>query len=206
MATVKMYDQSKKEAGDILLDSKIFEVPVRPELLHFIVRCHLASIRSGTHSTKTRSHVSGGGAKPWRQKGTGRARAGSNRSPIWRGGAIVFGPQPRDYSFKINKKIRKLALRMALSSCFSNKKILVLNQLDIPEVKTKYAVQIMKQLDLEKPLIVIPEAIKEITFSMRNIPGVLLITPERLNVYDILNCRQLVLLKPVIESIESRLM
>lgn len=116
MAVVKVYDQDKKEQGELTLTPEVFEVAVRPEILHLVVRAQLAAKRAGTHSTKTRAMVSGGGVKPWRQKGTGRARAGSNRSPVWRGGAILFGPQPRKYDFKVNKKIRKLALRMALSS------------------------------------------------------------------------------------------
>ena len=116
MATVKVYDQNKQESGDITLSSDVFEVEVRPEILNLVVRAQMAAKRAGTHKAKTRAFVSGGGVKPWKQKGTGRARAGSNRSPVWRGGAIVFGPQPRDYSFKVNSKVRALAMKMALSS------------------------------------------------------------------------------------------
>ena len=125
MAVVKVYDQDKTEQGELTLTPEVFEVAVRPEILHLVVRAQLAAKRAGTHSTKTRAMVSGGGVKPWRQKGTGRARAGSNRSPVWRGGAILFGPQPRKYDFKVNKKIRKLALRMALSSRLAGDNLLV---------------------------------------------------------------------------------
>lgn len=125
MAVVKVYDQNKQEAGEITLAPEVFEVEVRPEILHLVVRAQRAAFRAGTHATKTRAFVSGGGLKPWRQKGTGRARAGSIRSPLWRGGAIIFGPQPRDYEFKVNKKVRKLALRMALSSRLAGSNLLV---------------------------------------------------------------------------------
>ena len=138
MAVVKVYDQDKTEQGELTLTPEVFEVAVRPEILHLVVRAQLAAKRAGTHSTKTRAMVSGGGVKPWRQKGTGRARAGSNRSPVWRGGAILFGPQPRKYDFKVNKKIRKLALRMALSSRLAGDNLLVVKGFDLPEAKTKY--------------------------------------------------------------------
>ena len=137
MAVVKVYDQDKTEQGELTLTPEVFEVAVRPEILHLVVRAQLAAKRAGTHSTKTRAMVSGGGVKPWRQKGTGRARAGSNRSPVWRGGAILFGPQPRKYDFKVNKKIRKLALRMALSSRLAGDDLLVVKGFDLPEAKTK---------------------------------------------------------------------
>ena len=116
MATVKVYDQNKQECGELTLSADVFEVEARPEILNLVVRAQMAAKRAGTHMAKTRAFVSGGGVKPWKQKGTGRARSGSNRSPVWRGGAIVFGPQPRDYSFKLNSKVRALAMKMALSS------------------------------------------------------------------------------------------
>lgn len=137
MAVVKVYDQDKTEQGELTLTPEVFEVAVRPEILHLVVRAQLAAKRAGTHSTKTRAMVSGGGVKPWRQKGTGRARAGSNRSPVWRGGAILFGPQPRKYDFKVNKKIRKLALRMALSSRLAGDNLLVVKGFDLPEARPR---------------------------------------------------------------------
>ena len=138
MAVVKMYDQDKKEAGEITLAPEVFEVEVRPEILNLVVRAYRAALRAGTHAVKTRALVSGGGKKPFKQKGTGNARQGSNRSPIMRGGAIIFGPQPRDYSFKVNRKVRSLALRMALSSRLVDNDLMVVKSIALPEAKTKH--------------------------------------------------------------------
>lgn len=205
MAVVKVYDQDKAEQGEITLASEVFEVAVRPEILHLVVRAQLAARRAGTHSAKTRAYVSGGGVKPWRQKGTGRARSGSNRSPVWRGGAIIFGPQPRDHSFKVNKKVKKLALRMALSSRLANDKLLVVNDIVLPEAKTKLFVKVADALGLEKALIIVPEEKREIVLSSRNLPGITLATPDQLSVYEILRHRQLVLLQGAVENVENRL-
>ncbi|MEG2004435.1 MAG: 50S ribosomal protein L4 [Bilophila sp.] len=205
MAVVKVYDQDKAEQGEVSLSSEVFEVAVRPEILHLVVRAQLAAKRAGTHSTKTRAFVSGGGVKPWRQKGTGRARAGSNRSPIWRGGAVLFGPQPRDYGFKVNKKIKKLALRMALSSRLAGDKLLVVKGLDLPEAKTKLFVKIAGNLGLQKALIIVPEETRNLVLSIRNLPGITLTTPDRLSVYEILKHKQLVLLEGAVEHVETRL-
>ncbi|AGC50389.1 50S ribosomal protein L4 [Lawsonia intracellularis] len=205
MAIVTVYNQQKEETGKINLSSKIFEVQVQPEILHLVVRAQLAAKRAGTHSVKTRGHVSGGGAKPWRQKGTGRARAGSNRSPLWRGGGIVFGPQPRDYSFKVNKKIRSLALCMALSSRFAEENLIVIDNIVLPEIKTKHFVGVANILGLHKALIVAPVESTQLLLSMRNVPNVKLLTYDRLNVYDILKYKQLVLLEGAVQHIEARL-
>lgn len=205
MAIVTVYNQQKEETGKINLSSKIFEVQVQPEILHLVVRAQLAAKRAGTHSVKTRGHVSGGGAKPWRQKGTGRARAGSNRSPLWRGGGIVFGPQPRDYSFKVNKKIRSLALCMALSSRFAEENLIVIDNIVLPEIKTKHFVGVANILGLHKALIVAPVESTQLLLSMRNVPNVKLLTYDRLNVYDILKYKQLVLLEAAVQHIEARL-
>lgn len=205
MAIVAVYNQRKEETGKINLSSKIFEAQVRPEILHLVVRAQLAAKRAGTHSVKTRGDVSGGGAKPWRQKGTGRARAGSNRSPLWRGGGIVFGPQPRDYSFKVNKKIRSLALCMALSSRFAEENLMVVDNITLPEIKTKYFVGVASVLGLHKALIVAPMESTQLLLSMRNVPNVKLLTYDRLNVYDILKYKQLVLLEGAVQYIEARL-
>ncbi len=205
MAIVTVYNQQKEETGKINLSSKIFEVQVQPEILHLVVRAQLAAKRAGTHSVKTRGHVSGGGAKPWRQKGTGRARAGSNRSPLWRGGGIVFGPQPRDYSFKVNKKIRSLALCMALSSRFAEENLMVIDNIILPEIKTKHFVGVANILGLHKALIVAPMESTQLLLSMRNVPNVKLLTYDRLNVYDILKYKQLVLLEGAVQYIEARL-
>ncbi len=205
MAVVKVYDQNKKEAGEVTLAPEVFEVAVRPEILNLVVRAQRASWRSGTHSTLTRSMMKGGGVKPWKQKGTGRARSGSNISPVWRGGAVVFGPQPRDYSFKVNKKVRRLALKMALSSRLFDEKILVLKGIELPEVKTKAFAQVAKNLGLNKALVVIPNADEKLVLSARNIPGITLCTPEQLNVYDILKHPQLVLFEGALAGVSGRL-
>ena len=205
MAVVKVYDQDKTEQGELTLTPEVFEVAVRPEILHLVVRAQLAAKRAGTHSTKTRAMVSGGGVKPWRQKGTGRARAGSNRSPVWRGGAILFGTQPRKYDFKVNKKIRKLALRMALSSRLAGDNLLVVKGFDLPEAKTKVFAKIAGNLGLSKALIIAPEESRNLVLSSRNLPGITLTTPDQLSVYEILKHKQLVLLEGAVEPVETRL-
>lgn len=204
MAVVKVYDQDKKDAGEITLDPSVFEVEVRPEILNLVVRSQRAARRAGTHATKTRAFVSGGGKKPWRQKGTGNARAGSNRSPIWRGGAVVFGPQPRDYSFKVNSKVRTLALKMALSARLADETLLVVKAIDLPEIKTKHFVKVAANLGLEKALIVAPSENSTLLLSARNVPGISLTTPDRLNVMEILKHKQLVLLEGAVEPVHAR--
>lgn len=204
MAVVKIYDQDKKETGEMTLASDVFEVEVRPEILNLVVRAQLAAKRAGTHATKTRAFVSGGGVKPWKQKGTGRARSGSNRSPIWRGGAIVFGPAPRDYSFKVNSKVRSLALKMALSSRLADNTLMVVKGIELPEAKTKLFAKVADVLGLEKALIIAPEENATLTLSSRNIPGITLTTPERLSVHEILRHKQLVLLEGAVEPVQAR--
>jgi len=205
MATLTVYDQTKKEVGTIDLESSVFETQVRPEILHLVVRAHLANLRSGTHATKTRSFVSGGGAKPWRQKGTGRARSGSSRSPIWRHGAVVHGPQPRDYGFKVNKKVRSLALRMALSSRFLDEKLLVVDKIELPMVKTKLFSKVAVDLGLKKALIVLNNVDNHIGLSARNLPGIKVVEPSGLTVYDILNHAQLVIGQEAARELQERL-
>ena len=204
MAVVKVYDQDRQETGAMTLASDVFEVEVRPEILNLVTRAQLAAKRAGTHATKERGQVSGGGAKPWRQKGTGRARCGSNRSPLWRGGAVVFGPQPRDYSFKVNAKVRALAMKMALSSRLAGDALIVLSGIELPEAKTRHFAKIAGALGLEKALIVADGAQEALARSARNIPGITLTTAERLNVYDILKHKQLVLLQGAVEPIQAR--
>ena len=205
MAVVKIYDQNKGETGEITLAPEVFEVEVRPEILNLVVRAQRAAKRAGTHSTKTYGEVSGGGIKPWRQKGTGRARAGTSRSNIWRGGAIVFGPKPRDYSFKVNKKVRALALRMALSSRLAEENLMVVNSFDLPEVKTKLFVKIADTLGLKKALLIMPEVNETVALSARNIPGITIMTPAQLSVYEILKHPQLILLEGAVAPVEARL-
>ena len=205
MAVVKIFDQAKKEVGEIALDPEVFETPVKPELLNLVVRALRAKKRAGTHSTKSRSMIRGGGAKPWRQKGTGRARAGTIRSPLWRGGAVTFGPKPRSYEFKVNKKMRRMALRMALSSRAAGDGFMVLNKMDVPEIKTKAFVAIQRALGLKKALIVIPEEDNNISLSARNIPGITVLTQNRLNVYDVLKHPQLVMCEDAAKAVQERL-
>ena len=204
MATVKVFDQNKQESGEVTLASDVFEIEVRPEILNLVARAQMAAKRAGTHNAKTRAFVSGGGVKPWKQKGTGRARAGSNRSPIWRGGAVIFGPSPRDYSFKVNSKVRALALKMALSSRLAAETLMVVKGIELPEAKTKHFAKVANTLGLNKALIVASEESAELTRSVRNIPGLTLTTVERLSVLEILKHKQLVLLEGAVESVQAR--
>ena len=204
MATIKVYDQEKQEVGSVELAPEVFEVEARPEILNLVVRAQRAAQRAGTHKAKTRAFVSGGGVKPWKQKGTGRARAGSNRSPIWRGGAIIFGPLPRDYSFKVNSKVRSLAMRMALSSRVAGNNLLVVKGINLPDGKTKNFAKVAKTLGLTQALVVAPEMTENLDRSSRNLPNVTLTTPDRLSVYEILKNKQLVLLPDAIAPVEAR--
>ncbi len=204
MATVKVYDQNRQESGEVTLASDVFEVEVRPEILNLVVRAQMAAKRAGTHNAKTRAFVSGGGVKPWKQKGTGRARSGSNRSPVWRGGAIIFGPSPRDYGFKVNSKVRALALRMALSSRLAGESLLVVKGIDLPEAKTKHFASVAGALGLSKALIVTPENNETLSRSARNIPGLTLTTPDRLSVLEVLKHKQLVLVEGAVEPVQAR--
>ena len=204
MATVKVYDQNKQESGEIVLAPEVFEVVVKPEILHLVVKSQLAAKRAGTHATKTRAKVSGGGVKPWKQKGTGRARSGSNRSPVWRGGAIVFGPTPRDYSFKVNRKIKALALKMALSSRLASEDLLVLKSIELPEVKTRHFAAVAKNLELGKALIVLPEDDANLARAARNLQNVKLMPASQLNVLDVLSYKKLVLLEGSVACVTER--
>jgi large subunit ribosomal protein L4 len=205
MATVTVFDQLKKEVGNLELSPEVYEVEVRPEILHLVVRAQLAAKRVGTHNAKTRAFVSGGGKKPWKQKGTGHARAGSNRSPVWRGGAIIFGPQPRSYEFKVNRKVRRLALKMALSSRLAEDNLVVLKGIELPEVKTKKFAEVAKTLGLEKALIVFKEADNNLLLSARNLPGIKLLPADKLNAYDVLLYPKLVMLESAAVSVQERL-
>lgn len=205
MATVSVFDQTNKEVGKLDLAPEVFEVEVKPEILHLVVRAQLAAKRKGTHSVKGRSTIRGGGRKPWKQKGTGRARAGTVRSPLWRGGAVTFGPQPRDYSFKVNKKVKKLALKMALAARLAEEKLVVLNAIDLPEIKTKTFKKIAGDLGLEKALIVLKDADNNLALSARNIPGIKVLESDKLNVYDILRHNKLVMLEGAAKEVQERL-
>lgn len=208
MAVMKVYDQNNQEAGEVTLAPEVFEVEVRPEILNLVVRAYRAAQRAGTHAAKTRAFVSGGGKKPFKQKGTSNARQGSNRSPIMRGGAIIFGPQPRDYSFKVNKKVRALALRMALSSRVADG-LKVVKGIELAEAKTKLFAGVAKNLGLTKALVVAaPEengVNPTLALAARNLPGITLVTPDAVTVYDVLNCKQLVVLEGALPHLEERL-
>lgn len=204
MAVVKVYDQNRQDAGSANLDPDVFEVEVRPEILNLVVRAQRAAKRAGTASAKTRAFVSGGGVKPWKQKGTGRARAGSNRSPVWRGGAIVFGPEPRSYEFKVNKKVRALAMRMALSSRLAEDSLMVVKGIDLAEKKTRAFAEVAKKLGMGKTLVVLPGENEALERCARNIPGIEVMTPDQLSVYEILKYPQLVVFEEAIAPIESR--
>lgn len=206
MAVTELYNTDNKKVGEVELNDALFGLEVKKHILHDVVKMQLANRRAGTASTKTRTEVRGGGAKPYRQKGTGRARAGSRRSPLWRGGGVIFGPKPRDYSYKLPKKVRRLGVRMALSTRFSENNMLVLDGFDLADIKTKQFVEIMKRLNIDNGLIVIPEKNENLEKSSRNVQGYKVIQTDGLNVYDILLHRNLVLLQPCLDQLEKRLL
>lgn len=206
MAVTEVFNTDNKKVGEVELNDALFGLEVKQHILHDVVKMQLANRRAGTASTKTRSEVRGGGAKPWRQKGTGRARAGTRNSPIWRGGGTTFGPKPRDYSYKLPKKVRKLGLRMALSTRFSESNMVVLDAFDLEDIKTKKFLEVMKKLEIENGLIVIPEMNENLEKSSRNVQGFKVISSVGLNVYDILLHRRLVLLQPCLDQLEKRLL
>ncbi len=205
MSLVKVYSTGKKKVSEIKLDEQIFNTEIKDYLLHDVVRMQLAKRRAGTASTKNRSAVRGGGRKPYRQKGTGRARAGTIRSPLWKGGGVIFGPTPRDFGFSVPKKVRKQALRIALSVRAGEGKLLVLNQFQLKEIKTKSFLEVLSRFGMEKALIVIGGENFNLERSARNVPGVKILRVEGLNVYDILHHENLILVKDAVEKIQERL-
>lgn len=205
MSTVNLLNIKNESVGEIELNDDLFNREVKVHILHDVVRMQRAARRSGNACTKTRVEVSGGGRKPWRQKGTGRARAGSNTSPLWRGGGVAFGPKPRDYSMKINRKVRQQAVAMAMSARFQEGNLIVLNDFTLERIKTKDFVGIMKTLNVGNGLIVIDEASENLVRSSSNVNGFKVLSSEGLNVYDILLHKKLILVQPVIESLEKRL-
>jgi large subunit ribosomal protein L4 len=207
MATVNVVSTGKKKAGSVDLDPFVFEAPVRAHLFHAEVRRQLARRRSGTHSTKNRAAVSGGGIKPWKQKGTGRARQGTIRAPQWSGGGIVFGPVPRSYEHALPKKLRRAALRAALSHKLREGDLVVVDALGIEEYKTKRVAQLLRDLSLaDSPvLIVIPGEDRFLERSARNLPGVSVLRVAGLNVYDVLRHGKLLLTKDAVSAIAERL-
>jgi large subunit ribosomal protein L4 len=206
MSTVNIYNTKNEKVGEIGLNPQIFNVEVKEHLLHDVVRMQLAGRRAGSACTKTRVEVSGGGSKPWRQKGTGRARSGSRRSPVWRGGGVVFGPKPRDYSFKLNRKVKKQALSMAMSARLQEGNLMVLDAFQMDVIKTKEFMNVMNTLQLDNCIIITNDATDNLHKSSRNVNGYKVISVDGLNVYDILLHKKLVLVQPVIDSLEKRLM
>ena len=204
MAVVKVYDQDKTEQGELTLTPEVFEVAVRPEILHLVVRAQLAAKRAGTHSTKTRAMVSGGGVKPWRQKGTGRARQGSIRAPQWYHGGIVFAPKPRDYSYVLNKKVKRLALKSVLSAKAAEGKLVVIDSIKMDAIKTADFRKFLSAVKVDgKAVVVTPEVDNVIVKSARNIPGVLTTVANILSVYDIINAQYLVVDQAALAKIEE---
>ena len=203
MAKVAVYNMEGKEVDSIELNDSIFGVEVNEHLVHMAVVSQLANKRQGTQKAKTRSEVSGGGRKPWRQKGTGHARQGSTRAPQWTGGGVVFAPTPRDYSFKLNKKEKRAALKSALTSRVAENKIIVLDELKLDEIKTKKFVQVMKNLNVEKALVVLNEMDKNVIASAANIPTVKTAQTNELNVFDVLKYDTVVVTKAAVATIEE---
>ena len=203
MIEVEIKNRNNATVGNIKLNDKVFSVPINGPLLHDAVVNYLANQRQGTHATKTKGLVSGGGKKPWKQKHTGRARAGSIRSPLWRGGGIVFGPQPRDYSYNLPKKAKRLALKTALSLRMSDGAITIIDGLSMDKPKTKEIIATLKNLGLEgeKVLIITPENDKIITLSARNIPGVKVVRVSDLNSYDVLVHGRLLMTKDAVTKL-----
>lgn len=205
MTTLAVYDIGNQKVSDLELDDRVFDAKVNTALFYDAVRKDLASRRKGTASTKNRTLVRGGGAKPWRQKGTGRARAGSRRSPLWRGGGTIFGPMPRDYSLSLNKKVRRAALRAALSLKRQEGKLILLHGFPMEGFKTRQVLDILKKFQVQDALIVTDGSDPYLERSARNIPDIDVLRYEGLNVYDILNHEHLILLRPAVEKIEGAL-
>jgi large subunit ribosomal protein L4 len=203
MANVSVYNIEGKVVGSIELNDGIFGVEMNEHLVHLAVLQQLANKRQGTQSAKTRSEVRGGGRKPWKQKGTGHARQGSTRAPQWKGGGVVFAPKPRDYSFKLNRKEKRLALKSALTSRVVAEKIYVLDELNFDTIKTKKMASVLDNLKVNKALVVIGEKNDNVILSARNIPSVRTALPNTLNVYDILKYDTLVVTKDALTKIEE---
>ena len=203
MANVSVYNMEGKEVGTMELNDAVFGVEVNDHLVHLAVVRQLANNRQGTQKAKTRSEVSGGGRKPWRQKGTGHARQGSIRAPQWTGGGVVFAPTPRDYSVKMNKKERRLALKSALTSRVQENKLIVLDELKLDEVKTKAMQNVLNNLNVSKAMVVLADNDANVVLSARNIPGVITALPNTINVYDVLKYNTVILTKASAAAIEE---
>ena len=203
MPKANLYDMAGKQIGEIELSEAIFGIEPNEAVVHEVVKNHLANCRQGTQSALTRAEVSGGGKKPWRQKGTGHARQGSTRAPQWTHGGIVFAPKPRTYRYTINKKVRRLALKSALSAKAAEGNVIVVDDLNVAEIKTKTVAAFLKAVEAGKALLVTPEVNMNVVKSARNIPGVETAPARLINVYDILNAKQLIIDKAALAVIEE---
>ncbi len=204
MPKVALYDINGSQVGDIELNDAIFGIEMNNHAMYEAVKNYLANQRQGTQSAKTRAEVRGGGRKPWRQKGTGRARQGSIRAPQWKGGGVVFAPKPRDYSYSIPKKVKRLALKSALTSKVVDNEIIVLDSLTLEQAKTKEMVKVLSNLKAnKKSLIVIPERDEKVVRAASNIPGVKTAYVNTINVYDILNCDSFIITKDAVNKVEE---
>ncbi len=204
MIALSVHNIKGENVGEVFLKENIFSAKVNKYLVHQAVKRYLANKRRGTASTKNRSAVRGGGAKPWKQKGTGRARAGTNSSPIWVGGGVVFGPAPRDYSFSLPKKMKVAALKSALSDKLGNKEIIIVDKLVLEESKTSKMVQILKSLQaFKKPLIIVENEDKNIARAAKNIKGTQVLPVSKINTYDLVNHKKIIITKKALKQIEE---
>lgn len=205
MSAITLYDQQSNSLGEFDLPEDLFNVPIRPEILNSVVKAHLSSGRLGTVQVKNRSAKRGGGRKPWPQKGTGRARHGSIRSPLWTGGAVIHGPKPRSFEKKINRKVKRQAMKMALSGKYRDQELVVLDRIELENPKTREFSSIQNALSLIKPLIVVSKTDTNLDLATRNIPDVKLMSADNLNTYDILKYKHLVLTAESVENLKERL-
>lgn len=203
MANVSVYNMEGKEVGTMELNDAVFGVEVNEHLVHAAVVAQLANKRQGTQKAKTRSEVSGGGRKPWRQKGTGHARQGSTRAPQWTGGGVVFAPTPRDYTIKLNKKERRLALKSVLTAKVQENKFIVLDELKFDEIKTKKFQAVLDNLNVNKAMVVLNDNDKNVVMSAKNIPNVITAQTNTINVYDILKYNTMIVTKAAVETIQE---
>ena len=203
MANLSVFNMEGKEVGTIEVSDAVFGVEVNEHLVHMAVVQQLANKRQGTQKAKTRSEVSGGGRKPWRQKGTGHARQGSTRAPQWTGGGVVFAPVPRDYSFKLNRKEKRAALKSALTDRVQTNRLVIVDELKFDEIKTKNFAQVMKNLNVSKGLVVVNENDEKVMMSARNIPDLKMALPNTINVYDVMKAGKVVLTKDAVKTIEE---
>ena len=206
MPVADVYDIDKKKVSQIELNDAVFDAEANPDVMYEVVRMQMASKRRGTASTKERGDIRGGGKKPWRQKGTGRARAGTTRSPLWRGGGTVFGPSPRGYAYKLPKKVKKMALVSALSMKFNEQRIIILKEFPLEEIKTRKFKEVIDRFGLKKALFVLDKSNPVLEKSSRNLSDIKMIKSEGINVYDLLDHEYIVLLEPTVKMIEGALL